>query len=181
MKNKNTIIKLIIAIFFSVTLTFVFIFFIKIIKNKNRHASVSMITLEDKIAQKEKSIIFSEKIIETKNLQNSINNYFVNTDKIDTFVDFLEELGLKNDSKVLVKGIEVLKNNNNLVSFKISINGTFQQVAKTLIVLENIPYQINITQVYLNKDKQEDFSLKTKNKNNLLWQADVSFNILSLN
>ncbi len=143
---------------------------------------MSLISLEEKINQKEKAIMFSEKSLEIKDLQNSINNYFIDTKKIDTFVNYLEDLGIGIGSEVIVKEILTPEKTDSIIEFQILIKGNFDQVTKTVFLLENIPYQIEIGQVYYNKDIERDIGDEKKDLiTKAMWQADVSFSILSLN
>lgn len=186
MKKNSTIPILIFSILATILVICLFIFFLKVIKNKNQHTSVVLLTLEEKIKEKEDAIIFARKIAEIKSLQDSINNHFIDSNKIDTFVGYLEEIGFNLGSEVLVNNIEIPPKTKNIISFNLSIIGTFQEVMKTITFLENIPYQISITQVYLNKDiiQSAKVDVKDVKKEKVLeiptWQADVSFNILSL-
>lgn len=183
MKKNYTTLIFILSIFTTILAICLFIFFLKVIRNKNQHTSTILVTLEEKIKEKENAVIFAEKVSEIKLIQDSINNHFVDPNKIDTFVDYLEKIGLNLGSEVVVKNIEVPAKIKNIIIFNLSIGGTFSKVIETITFLENIPYQINITQVYLNKDiaqkTQVDIS-KEKVPEVLKWQADVSFNILSL-
>lgn len=164
-----------------------FIFFLKVIENKDQHASAVLTTLQEKMKEKENAIIFAEKVSEIKLLRDSINSHFVDPNKIDMFVNYLEEMGLEFGSEVLVKNIEIPPKTKNTIIFNLSINGTFKEVMRTITFLENIPYKINITQVYLNKDMEQQVpgtqGVAGNNKiiETPMWQADISFNILSLN
>ena len=186
MKKNYTTLIFIFSILATILVICLFIFLLKVIKNKNQHASVVLTTLEEKMKEKENAIIFAEKITEIKSLQDSINNHFVDSDKIDSFVGYLEEIGLNLGSEVLVNSIEIPPKTKNIILFNLSIMGTFQEVMKTITFLENIPYQINITQVYLNKDiiQSTKVDVKDVKQEKILetptWQADISFNILSL-
>lgn len=181
-KKSHTTFFLIFSILALMVVVLLFIFFLKIIKNKNEHISVAVTTLEGKMKDKENAIINASKVTEIKSIQNTINNYFVDPNKIDTFVDYLEKVGSNLGSIVLVSSIEIPPNTKNLISFKISITGTFNDVMRTITLIENIPYQINITRVYFNKKASAPIVNKIANKNikPQTWQADVSFNILSL-
>ena len=181
MKKKDTIIKFILSIFITMLVVATFIFLLKVIKDKNQKVSIAMIALEEKIKEKEDAIIFSGKILEIKDLQSSVNNYFIHTDEIDIFVDYLEKLGADVGGELVVKNIEIPKETENTLSFKVSIYGTFDQVYKTIILLENVPYQVNVVQVYLNSNIKKEKTEKDKIQEEKEWQADVSFNILSLN
>lgn len=186
MKKNHTIPVLIFSAIVMILAFSLFIFFLRVIENKNEHTVAVLTTLQEKLKEKEDSILFAGKVAELKSTQESINNYFVDPNKIDTFVSYLEGIGGDLDSTVSVKSIEIPAKTKNLISIKVSISGTFQNVMNTITFLENIPHQINITQIYLNEDRkeivQDDFKVTTKTKDRKMpiWQADVSFNILSL-
>lgn len=185
-KNKTTFI-LIFSALATILAILIFIFFLKVIKNKNQHISVVLTTLQEKMKEKENAMIFTEKVTEIKSIKNSINSYFLDPNKIDTFVNYLEEIGSNLGSQVSVESIEIPSKTKNIISVKLSIVGTFQKVMETITYLENIPYQVNVTQVYLNRDTTEitQGSVKSVGQDKVskepTWQADVSFNVLSSN
>jgi len=184
MKKNNTILILIFSIIATILAVCLFIFFWKVIENKNEHISVVLNTLEEKMKEKEDAMTFAQKITEIKLLQDSIDSHFLDSNKIDRFVDYLEEIGLELGSDVSVESIEILSESENIISVQLSTVGTFQEVMETIAYLENIPYQVDITQIYLNRNmKQENIQTTGKNKvpSVQTWQANVSFNILSLN
>lgn len=178
MKKNNTTFILIVSIIVTIISILLFVFFLGIIKNKNQHTSTVLITLQDKLKEKEDSIINASKITEINLIRESINNYFVDSNKIDVFVDYLEEMGSGFSSKVSVKSIETSQKVKDIISIKLSITGSFGAVMRTISFLENIPYQINITQIYFNKNEKQNGA---KASSLPVWQADVTFNILSLN
>lgn len=186
MKRKKTILIFIFSIIATILAVCLFIFLLKVIKNKNEHTSVVFTTLEEKVIEKENALMFTKKITEIKSLQDSINSYFVDPNKVDTFVGYLEKIGGNVGGEVTVLSIEVPPKTKNIISFELSIKGTFEEVMKTITLLENIPYQIDITQAYLNKDiiQGTQGDVKTvpqeKTSGTPAWQADISFNILSL-
>lgn len=187
MKKNYTILILIFSTLATILAICLFIFFLEVIKNKNQHTSVVLTTLGEKMKEKENTIMFAGKIAEIKSLQDSINGHFVDPNKIDSFVGYLEEIGSRLGSEVLVNNIEIPPKTKNIISFNLSIMGTFQEVMRTITFLENIPYQISITQVYLNKNMaqsiQGDVKIGAQEKIPKIqtWQADISFNILSIN
>ncbi|HEY5588926.1 MAG TPA: hypothetical protein VIK86_08230 [Candidatus Paceibacterota bacterium] len=190
MKKTKTIFILIFSAITAILSVCLFVFIIKVIENKNTHISAVLSTYQSKLKEKENAVFFKKKTDEIKLLQDSINGYFIDPNKIDTFVNSLEEINLITGADVSVKSIEISQSVKNIISVKLLISGTFEQVVKTISYLENIPYQINITKVYLNKDIKDSTQIKqsidkTSTLNKVLnmptWQADVSFNILSLN
>jgi len=182
MKNKRTTIFLIFSVLVTLIVVAAFAFFLRVIKNKNEHASVVIATLEDKMRQKENTELFAEKFEEIKSLENDIMSHFVDPNKIDEFVSYLEDLGEITGASISVEGIDVPEDNKGMIDFKLSIEGSFQAVSRTITLLENIPYQVNVNQVYLNKDiEQIKDGNEIKISSTSTWQADVSFSILSLN
>ena len=176
MRKSHTIIILILSFIITAVTILLFFFLLKVIENKNQHASAVLETLKDKIQEKENATINASRLDELNQIQNNVNNYFVDKDKIDIFVNYLEDMGLKLGSSVSVESIELLEKSKDIISVKLSVGGTFGKVMNTISFLENIPYQINITQIYLSKDTKQ-----VKNQKTQTWQANISFNILSLN
>lgn len=180
MDRKTTTFKFILSIFAALLVIASFVFFLKIIKDKNRNTSMSIISLQEKVKMKEKITMFSEKSAEIIKLQSSVNDYFVDTKKIDTFVNYLESLGEDIGSKITVKEINVPEKLTDRIEFQLSITGDFDQVTKTVIILENIPYRIDVTRVYYNKEINFNKDENLKNLEVPTWQADLTFNILKL-
>lgn len=166
MKKNHTTLIFIVSILTIILFVALLGFFLKVIKNKNQHTAVILATLQDKISEKENILKFNEKILETEEIQKKINNLFVDPNKIDEFVNYLEKIGEDTNSEVSV--IDV-KDNKKILSFNLSIRGSFDNVVKSITLLENIPYQTDIVSFTLNEEAEQ----KTV-------QANVIFNILSL-
>lgn len=182
MKTKNTLTILIFSTLAAIAAIGLFVFFFSVIQNKNQNISETLAILQDKLMEKQNAEIFAEKVNEIRLLQDSINSHFVDPDKIDTFVDSLEEIGGVTGASVSVNSIEAPDATKNAISFNVLVKGTFSQVMKTITYLENIPYQVNVTKVYLNKDikeKKETDITAVKIPDVSVWQAGITFNILS--
>ena len=190
MKKANTILILILSILAAIITIGLFVLVLSVIDTTNKNTSNSLIIYQSKLIDKENAAIFYKKVNEIKLQQDIVNSHFVNPDKIDTFVSFLEGINNITNAEVSVKSIEVPASVKNTISFRLLIKGNFNQVMKSIAYLENVPYQINLTKVYLNKDiitSSDSIVSKTEKtipKEKILqlptWQADVSFNILSL-
>lgn len=184
MKKKRTTFIFISSLLAAIAAICLFAFFLKVIENKNKHTSVVLSTLEGKMQEKENAVLFADKVAETKSLQRSIDNYFLDPNQIDTFVGYLERIGSNLGGEVVVNNIEIPLKVKNMVNVKLSVFGTFEEVVKIINYIENAPYQIDVTQLYLNKEidpSTGDEKAGEKLEKNLNWQADLSFKILSLN
>lgn len=179
MKKTRTTFFLIFSVIALIAVALLFVFFMRIIKNKNQHISVAATALEEKMKEKEDAILNASKVAEIKSIQDLIDSHFVDPDKIDTFVNYLEGIGSTTGSNVVIGGINVPQDVKNTIAFKVSVTGSFQSVMKTINFIDNIPYQVSITQVYLNKETKS--LVAEKNPKPSGWQADISFNVLSLN
>lgn len=158
------------------------VFFFRVIKNKNEHTSAVLTILENKINKKANISALEKKIAEVEVTREVINSYFVNSSEIDSFIGYLEKLGTSVGTKLEVKSVAISTDEKNTVLGQLSIEGTFANVMQTITLLENIPYQIHITSVYLNKNIQSvttEIKGKTIVTEKSVWQADVSFKILS--
>ncbi len=162
----------------------IFVFFFKIIKNKNIHTSVVISTIEEKIINNDNKEAILNKYNEIEDEHEIINGHFVDATNIDVFVEYLEKLGSEKNINTTVNSVELSKKEKNMILVKISLEGDVKNIMQVVSLIENSPYQIRIDSFYLNKQietKIEAVNEQTKNINNVpLWQADVSFNVLSL-
>ena len=182
MYKKKTTIVFGLSIFIALLAIVVFVFFLKIIKNKNQHTSAVLTTLENKITKKANILTLKKKITELEDTRTAIDGYFVNSSRIDSFINYLENLGSSAGSSLEVRSVEISTKEEHTVLGEISIRGSFSDVMQTIALVENIPYQIHVTSIYLNKDTEREAVEapgKEKVLKPLMWQADVSFNILS--
>lgn len=185
MKKKKTLILLIISTLTIIITMAASIFLWFIIKNKNQHSSVVITTIKEKNIDKENASLFLEKFDEIKTLRNHLSLYFVDKNKIDEFVNYLENLNSVTNANIIIKGIDILGENGDQVKINLSIDGSFNEVLKTIKLLENIPYQVDISDLYITKNddsnKQLQSSSDDKNVEKFYdWHSEVSFKILAL-
>lgn len=183
MRKNYTNLILGIAIFMVLLVVSSFIFFFKVIQNKNEHTSKVLITLEDKMVNKKNAETLIAKLNELEDLEKKINNYFVNPIEIDTFVGYLERFGVDNDLELVVKNVEVSINKEDTILVEVSMVGDFDKIMRVIYLIENSPYVIDLTQVFINKKIKITETGDQKIKKEITisaWQADLSFSVLSL-
>ncbi|HAE36944.1 MAG: hypothetical protein UR85_C0002G0007 [Candidatus Nomurabacteria bacterium GW2011_GWF2_35_66] len=188
MKNNKTNFILAFSILLFIICSGIFIYLLNVIKNKNKHISAVTTTLEKKIIEKDNIKILETKMQELNDTHERIGNYLVSTSNIDIFVEYLEDMGIKNSVDLIVKGVDSPKNEKNIISVSLNITGKFTDVMKTIALLENSQYNIMINSFYLTREDsqvtetnnptntEEDQIIKIKS----YWRASLSFRVLSL-
>lgn len=187
MKKNNTNLILISSTILLLIFVGIFVYLLNVIKNKNKHTSVVVSTLEMKMAEKKNINILEKKMSELGDMHKKIDGYILDSANIDVFVEYLENIGTNNKVELSVKGVELPKNEKNKVLVNLSMNGSFPNVIRVVNLLENAPYNITINSLYLNKELVQDVETinpKDKTKEAPIvkqpsWQADVNFSILS--
>jgi len=183
MKRDHTKLILIISILIALVFTFVLFSFFKVIKNKNEYISKVLTTLSNKITSKNNAELLIKKSSELDNIYKTINSYFIDSTKINIFVDNLENLGSENNTTLTVKNVAISNTQKKTILVGVSVVGNFNNVIKVIYLLENSSFYVNVTQAFVNK-KINPIDLKVKDKkiSNTppIWQADISFSVLTL-
>jgi len=165
-----------------------FFYFFNVIKNKNKHISAVSVALDKKISEKNNINILEKKMGELIDIKNNVSSHIVDPTRVDIFVESLEQIGVNSGTELFVKNVSVSKKEKNIIQVSLSIKGSFVNVTKAIILLENSPYSIIVSSFYLNKDMEQDSGLSSipgkKEDINLYklptWQASVNFSALSL-
>lgn len=181
MEKNNTNLILTFSIILFILVTSFFVYFFKIIKNKNNHTSAVVIALEKKIADKENINTLTQKMDELLNTNKKINGYLVETSKVYIFVEYLENLGVENNVELVVDSVDIPKNEKNKILATLNIIGNFSDVMKTIDTIENSPYNITMSSSYISKeiilsDNTQKLPISTQTS----WQVNLKFSVLSL-
>lgn len=188
MKRNNTNFILVVSTIMFIAISFSFLYFLNIIKNKNKHISAVAIAFDQKIKEKNNINTLEKKMAELEETQRKIGGYIVNTSSIDIFVEYLESIGPDNDIELVVKSVDAPKNESNKVVINMSLLGSFSDILRTIGILENSQYNISISNFYVNKNiKQVTQEVDPKDAKNIIpvvkepsWQANITFSVLSI-
>ncbi len=182
MKKSRTNFIFSLSIFLALFSCATLLFFFHIIKNKNEHTSNLAATLASKIAKKENATDLEKRIAEIQNTKDIIDSHFVSSAAIDSFIEYLERLGPITGAQIKVKGFNLSPNTSNRLMLDITANGTFTSIMRTIMLLENSPYQIHIINTYLSEMTQlvrTDVKGVSKTTEVTSWQAVISFSVLT--
>ncbi len=181
MKKNNNIFTLSLSIIIALIALAVLIFFFRTIENKNRHTSAVMTTLADKVKQKENMKTLVEKVNKISEVSDTISSYFVNSKEIDSFLNYLENLGARVGVELEVKHFDVSSTSKDLLNVTLSTKGSFSNTMKTLMLIETAPYKINITHVNLDQVSETltvDPKDPQKQTKSYFWQSEITFDVL---
>lgn len=177
-KHRTTFILIISTIVMLVSFATLALFF-KIIANKNAHTSAILVTLANKMAKKDNIDILTKKIEEVNTTKRRIDGYFVDASKIDSFIEYLENLGTSAGTEIKVAGFEVSPTDPHLLLVRLTSKGSFTNTMRTIMLLENAPYQLRITRTSLVRQTGTMTDAKGKASTTSFWQAEISFSILT--
>ncbi len=175
MNQKKVLTRLILSLIFALIMLGLFIFINRVIKNKNIHISKILFTLREKEDQNKNAILLKQKLREVESMQSTIISHLVDKKKPDVFVFFLEELGDRGGTTVDVKNISISKKESNKMDVSLIIEGSFNNVMKTISLLENTPYRLKINSINIDSHKKESL---IGGKVEVVWTSGVSFTTL---
>lgn len=182
MKKTKTTIIFTLSLIVALLSISVFVFFIKVIQNKNIHIQAVYATLEEKVIQKSQTDVIKKNNDFIKQSQERINSHFVDTTDISVFIGYLESIGTAGGTTLSVDNIENPATDEKIVTVKVSIIGSFSNTMRTIRMLEHIPYKIHFEYIYLNK------YIPTQNPTDLTkkvvippssWETQLSFDVLT--
>lgn len=182
MKKNHT--KLIFYTSIIVTLLAIgaFVVIFKIIINKNEHTSIVLSTLDDKMIKKQNSSALTSRLAEIETIEKTLKGYFVDTAQIDSFIDYLEKLGLGFGTVIKVENFEMSSVDKSILNVEISSKGTFDNMMRVVKLVENAPYQIDVKKVSLVKllgEAIEEIEGVKQVQTGPIWQLNITFSVLT--
>lgn len=181
MKISKDILMFALSIVVSIVSLVVLIFFFRTIDNKNKHTSAVMTTLAEKVSQKDNMQVLIEKINKFSEMDETINSYFVNSKEVDLFLNYIEGLGQETGVTLKVNNFEISPTQKNLLSVKVSTKGSFSNTMRTLLLIENAPYKVNVTRTFIEQQSEffnPDPKDLQKQTTSSFWKSEISFNVL---
>ena len=172
MKNKLEKIYLATAVIILVISGMAFFFVNKETKSNIESAKQSELNLVQETTKRN----------EIKNLNNYFNSiekektqfetHFVQRSDVVSYLNSLEALAKDIGTKGEVLSINLSDDKSNLL-VEMSDEGTFPNVYKFITLLENAPFEMEITYIDLNRSNSEE------KKTTVLWQALIKFKLVS--
>ncbi len=121
-----------------------------------------------------KSLDHSIKIIEKERTE--LATHFAQSSDVVPFLDAIEALAPKTGVKVQVTSVDILIDSVGLL-VGMNVTGNFEGLYKFLTLLENFPYELELTSMDLRKEEELDVSKKGAKISK--WEATISVRLLS--
>lgn len=121
------------------------------------------------LESEQKSMLGLKKFLEeTKKDKDKINKVFLSEGRIVEFIEELEKLGRAENVEIKIQSALVSEKRDANPIFNFELAGNFENIFRTAVLMENLPYQLEI----------EEFSL-TKEEKGKKWRGQFKINILS--
>lgn len=179
MKNSGTAKRIIISIFLLIVAVSFYCILFLLIKDSGQKVS-EMKTKIDEINGIESTInILRNDADETKDNREYLNKIFLQKDGLVGFLEYLENLGQSSGANLSISNVnsDVMTNATSTVEnifIQINIEGSFKSVLKTISLIENMPYNIEVLRASLSHIQ----SSSKNNKTSIDWKLDTEIKIL---
>ena len=153
LKNNSRKILLLVVIL-SVASIAGYVAFFTILKIKNNKISEKSNLIDFELAKKEKSKSVKKNLSDTEILRSQLDDYIIAKEKIDIFLEEIENLGEESGAQVILSSVNeveylVGKQKVKYLSIILDAEGKWADVYVLLGLLENIPKKIIIKNVFL--------------------------------
>ncbi len=180
MKNYYIKIQLLLSAIFFIGCILAFWSVYKEVNKNNQKAEQSLIELNNNTNEREEMKTIDHLVEIVKDDQALLETHFAKSSDIVPFLDTLETSATTAGIVAKVDSVDVATNNTAL-SVRVNATGTFEGVYKFLKLLENFPYQLEITSINLQREVTPSVTpegvpiLDLKPK----WQATFKIKLIS--
>lgn len=165
--------QLIFSLLFFIISCFIFWFLYKNININKERAQLAEEKWHEEQTKKDsiKSVVTFLNTIESDRM--SLENHFVKSSDVVPFLNMIEVVGNRAETKTEVISVDVSKENVSLV-VDIKASGSFESIYKLIALLENSPYNLEFISANIKKNTIGEL-LQDKNK----WTATFKIKLLS--
>lgn len=176
MQNKFKKTSLIISITVFLLCCILFFLLYKEIKNNIEISKQSLVDLEKEIARREEVKNFNNSFKSIEQDKTLFETHFAQSSDIVPFLNTIEKIANSVGTKAEVSFIEVAKDNTGLM-IEMKDTGSFSQVYKFLMLLENSPYELEFISVEMHSTPALDAKGKSIKGN--AWEALFKIKLIS--
>lgn len=181
MKNFSKNIALIVSLIIFLSLVAIFFFLYRQINKNSQQAESDTMELENEIIQRNEIKLLNSSIGTIKENRDLLKTHFAESSDIVPFLNVIESLAPKARVKAETTSVDIAKDSS-ILMVKINTSGSFENIYKFLILLENSPYALEISEV----DMKKEGEIETTTPKGLpastpspKWQANFEVKLLS--
>lgn len=167
--NKN---KFIISISLVVVSSLLLVFFAFFLRGMVDSKKNSVLAVKEQLALYERRIEHINELEETlekvKSNDEKIRSIFIKENTVVDFIEDLESLAERANVDLLIKGVRFEGDKDPKPLFTLNVVGSFEDVYRYYVLLENMPYKISFVRASLEKSSES-----------LVWKSLLEFKILS--
>lgn len=108
-------------------------------------------------------------LADVSNEETLLNSYFVSPSEVVPFIDALEAIGAGESAPITILSVAGGTGAHPVLTFTLSIHGTFDAVMRTVGAIEYAPYDLSITALAIGKDASN------------AWHADMTISVVATN
>jgi len=153
-----------------------FVFFSLYIKIKKNVVSAEGVFTEWKTEydKREEIKLLNNFIKSTLEDRTLLYTHFAQSSNVVPFLDMFEKLGLELNSKIEILSVNIPSDNSGL-DVEVKASGSFESIYKFIKLLENSPYEIEISSFNLSKVSASDVNSKQPSG----WSVNLKLKLLS--
>ncbi len=177
------------AIIFSASLALVGILGCFFVYGRLRESEARIISImksfTDRQSEKVTLLSVKEKIEETASKRFQLDSYFIPTDGVVGFLNFIQSLSSSDNLRIKILSVdvapaeEVSKDILEIVKIKMAASGSWNDVTKFAGKLETISYQMTVSRANLKFGEFSDTENETA-KVSKKWRGEFDFNVLKI-
>jgi hypothetical protein len=160
---------------------FLFIFLYRGINAKNQQAENAINTWQAENSRRDQIRRLNDSIQAIEDEKTQLQTHFAQSSDVVPFLNTIEALAPEVGAKAEVASVDIATDDSGLL-VSMNATGTFENIYKFLMLLENSPYEIKFTSMDMHTQAASDASVVVKTKSTQAapaWQAVFSMKLLS--
>jgi len=160
-----------------------YIFLYKKVKAQAQHSSEARVEVllgnQKKLQERELTTLYAD----TQEDRSRVDKYVVSEDKIVNFIETIEKIGSDSLADVEMSSINVEKanskdkKNNGYINAHLNVRGSWSSVMRALILIENLPYNVDIGHINLVYSGASDIDKNNAKVNE--WTLSLDIKVLT--
>ncbi|OGI88065.1 hypothetical protein A2995_01805 [Candidatus Nomurabacteria bacterium RIFCSPLOWO2_01_FULL_33_24] len=177
--KNNTLLIIIILINILAISAYVYLF--QSVKQANQRNSLISSEIKNYSENKDRIISLRNIIKSTEEERDNLNSHFIDKNKINHLLDLIEKIGEDSKTNLEINSVNLSPKssdkNKNILKIDFKASGSFQNISKLLLLLENAPLEFDFEKVYFNKTENER---KEESEDIFdLWNSSFTINLIS--